>query len=86
MSGICDTCSLSKGCRKPIGGVDSCRRYVMRKESNYEKLFGTPERAARTLSITAKCFKPVTACRDCMYKSYCNTQCDYNALLELLGG
>ena len=49
MSGICDTCSLSKGCRKPIGGVDSCRRYVRAKESNYQRLFGTPERAARTL-------------------------------------
>lgn len=50
MSGICDTCSLSKECRKPIGGVDSCRRYIKRKESNYKKLFGTPERAARTLA------------------------------------
>ena len=50
MSGICDTCSLSKECRKPIGGVDSCRRYVRAKESNYQRLFGTPERAAQTLA------------------------------------
>ena len=52
--------------------------------TNYEKLFGTPERAARTLSVTSKCFEHATACRDCMYKSYCNTQCDYDALLEWL--
>ena len=49
MSRICDTCSLSNGCRKPIGGVSLCSHYVRAKESNYERLFGTPERAARTL-------------------------------------
>ena len=49
MSGICDTCKRNNDCLKPIGGVDSCRRYVRAKESNYERLFGTPERAARTL-------------------------------------
>lgn len=83
MSGICDTCSLSKGCRKPIGGVDSCRRYVRANESNYERLFGTPERAARTL---------VDSCND-DYDYGCggcpvvrvNCKCgDYDALLEWL--
>ena len=49
-------------------------------------LFGTPERAARTLSVTAKCFEHATACRDCMYESYCDTQCDYDALLGWLRG
>ena len=71
MSGICDTCSLSKGCRKPIGGVDSCRRYVRAEESNYEKLFGTPERAARTLELLyvelSDWCAVFSECRDCMF-------------------
>ena len=49
MSGICDTCKRNQDCRRPMDGMDSCRLYVSGKESNYEKLFGTPERAARTL-------------------------------------
>ena len=50
MSGICDTCKRSNVCRKPINGMDSCRLYLSAKESNYKKLFGTPERAARTMA------------------------------------
>lgn len=55
------------------------------KESNYEKLFGTPERAARTL---------VDSCND-DYDYGCggcpvervNCKCgDYNAILEWLRG
>ena len=49
MSGICDTCKRNQDCRRPMDGMDSCRLYVSGKESNYEKLVGTPERAARTL-------------------------------------
>ena len=82
MSGICDTCSLSKGCRKPIGGVDSCRRYVRAKESNYQRLFGTPERAAQLISD------------NCEYLDYCGhcliraANCDgkYLTVLEWLRG
>jgi hypothetical protein len=55
-------------------------------ESNYTRLFGTPERAARTISVTAKCFEPATACRECIYKGYCDTECDYGKLLEWLRG
>lgn len=54
--------------------------------TRYHELFGTPERAARTLATTARCLEPMTICRHCMYKSYCDTQCDYDSLLELLRG
>ena len=56
------------------------------RESRWHELFGTPERTARTLSVTANCFKHETACRNCMYESYCDTQCDYDTLLEWLRG
>ena len=85
MSGICDTCSLSKGCRKPIGGVDSCRRYVRAKESNYQRLFGTPERAAR--AIVDSCNDDYDyGCGGCPVARV-NCKCgDYDSLLEWLRG
>lgn len=55
MSGICDTCQRNQVCRRPMDGMDSCRLYVSGKESNYKKLFGTPERAARTLQYALDC-------------------------------
>ena len=55
-------------------------------ESNYEKLFGTPERAARTLSTIAICMGTQIACCDCEYKGLCDTQCNHYALLEWLRG
>ena len=85
MSGICDTCKRNNDCRKPIGGIESCRLYVSGKESNYSKLFGTPERAARTI---------VDSCND-DYDYGCggcpvarvNCKCgDYDTLLEWLLG
>lgn len=54
--------------------------------TRWHKLFGTPERAARTLSTTAKCFEPATTCRTCLYESYCDTQCEFEATLEFLRG
>lgn len=88
MSGICDTCKRNQVCRKPIGGMDSCRLYVSGKESNYEKLFGTPERAARTMAR----FSPL-ACSYCALESVCGDDqgkdcllCDHDALLEWLRG
>lgn len=72
------------------GNEHEVERLVYRLERNgksrWAELFGTPERAARTISTTAKCFDHEIACRDCMYESYCNTQCEYDALLEWLGG
>ena len=62
MSGICDTCKRSNVCRKPIGGVDSCRRYVRAKESNYQRLFGTPERAALTVLSLDYCCENCDEC------------------------
>lgn len=54
--------------------------------SNYETLFGTPERAARTLAR----FSPL-ACSYCALYSTCGDDqdkdcllCDYDALLEWL--
>ena len=54
MSGICDTCQRNQVCRKPMDGMDSCRLYVSGKESNYTRLFGTPERAMRTIAAIGK--------------------------------
>lgn len=89
MSGICDTCSLSKGCRKPIGGMESCGRYVRCKESNYEKLFGTPERAAKTVS--AMCSHGIWSCDGCPLfdegVEHCESELgDTPSLLEWLRG
>lgn len=93
MSGICDTCSLSKGCRKPIGGVDSCRRYVRAEESNYQRLFGTPEKAARTLECSCHLLYGLkvdgfVACVGCpVYDEDADVDdCCYDALLEWLKG
>ena len=92
MSGICDTCSLSKGCRKPIGGVDSCGRYVRAKESNYQRLFGTPKRAARTLiQSSIECHSDVSYCDRCPFYGVMTCpgnldEGDYDALLEWLRG
>ena len=32
-----------------LDGMDSCRLYLSGKESNYKKLFGTPEKVARMI-------------------------------------
>lgn len=53
-------------------------------ESNYEKLFGTPERAARTLQPDSM------SCKYCLLRDYCKDGIclidDYDALLEWLRG
>ena len=46
MASVCDACKRDK-CRVRMDGLKTCDMRVA--ESNYEKLFGTPERAARTL-------------------------------------
>lgn len=86
MSGICDTCKRNNDCRKPIGGMDSCRLYVSGKESNYSKLFGTPERAARTL---ARMCQGVNTCGTCPLfgadLNYCkNDYTDFASIAEWL--
>ena len=71
MSGICDTCKRNKECRKPMYGMDSCRLYLSGKESNYKRLFGTPERTVETLAAIMLMSRypcgenGVTDCGDC---------------------
>lgn len=62
MSGICDTCQRNQNCRRPMDGMDSCRLYVSGKESRYEKLFGTPERAAKTIADNCKYLSHCGSC------------------------
>lgn len=54
MSGICDTCKRNQVCRKPMDDMNSCRLYVSGKESNYSRLFGTPEKTAEYFAL--RCF------------------------------
>ena len=85
MSGICDTCQRNQSCRRPMDGMDSCRLYVSGKESRYEELFGTPERAAQTLRrFCADCF--CGDCATCGVPEWANYTRDYDALLEWLRG
>lgn len=85
MSGICDTCKRNNDCRKPIGGMDSCRLYVSGKESRYSRLFGTPERAARTFEdFCDKCDKG--ECNDCPLDKLTDFCIGYDSLLEWLRG
>jgi len=59
MSGICDTCQRLKrmGCGLAMDGLKICDLYE--HESNYERLFGTPEKAARTLRKNGKCIPDI---------------------------
>lgn len=49
MSGICDTCKIKSRCISPEGGLPACPLYEQDRNSRWLDLFGTPERAARTL-------------------------------------
>ena len=74
MTSVCDTCKRDK-CRVRMDGLRTCDMRVT--ESNWERLFGTPERAARTLERKfASCNGNV-----CIAPNV-----DYDALLEWLGG
>lgn len=90
MSGICDTCKR-KLCHAQGEELMYCGFYVG-GESNYEKLFGTPERAAETMAL--QCFGATSeACDTCAFR-----ECDgklrnsgayptvYEKLLEWLRG
>ena len=80
MSGICDTCRR-KPCPAEGEGLRRCD-FHEGGETCYEKLFGTPERAARTLAD------------NCEYLDYCGqcwvraANCDgkYSTVLEWLRG
>ena len=49
MSGICDTCKLKPRCISPANKVMKCSLYEQNRKDRWYELFGTPERAARTL-------------------------------------
>ena len=86
MSGICDTCRREH-CSARWDGMKSCDFYAG-GETRYERLLGTPERAARTLREIS-----VLHCEGCVVSAPCKTDCerpcllnDYDALLEWLRG
>ena len=80
MSGICDTCGR-EACHACIDGVMRCDFYIG-GETNYDRLFGTPERAAQLIVD------------NCEYLDYCGqcwiraANCDgkYSTVLEWLRG
>lgn len=80
MSGICDKC-ICKPCPAEGEGLRRCDLYKG-GETNWERLFGTPERAARTL-VNLNC--DGSGCDGC---SLGDIECNYgyDALLEWLRG
>ena len=94
MSGICDTCK--RECHAHTDGLKACDCH-MGGESRYSKLFGTPERAARTIAEYGKtiyacaecplCHDPIGA--TCEINGECpwvDEESGYDALLEWLMG
>lgn len=84
MSGICDTCQRLKriGCGQAMDNLKSCDMYE--HESNYDKLFSTPEKAARAIANACQ----YHGCFDCSYGCLADgAVCgcgDYDTLLEWL--
>lgn len=79
MSGICDTCHRDQ-CNLRMDGLKMCDLHEG-GETRYEQLFGTPERAARTLagiSCNGDCY----SCS--LYGAHCT--CDGASQLEWLRG
>lgn len=76
MSGICDTCKRTT-CEYRADDIAVCG--LPKTETNWERLFGTPERAAQTLA---------DICDDCDLCNGCPADCEshdcYDALLEWL--
>ena len=80
MSGICDTCRRIP-CNVTMDGLRHCDLYES-DETRYEKLFGTPERAARTLAENCSCGN----CGACPASTSVCECGHYDALLEWLRG
>lgn len=84
MSGICDKCKR-KPCPAEGEGLRYCDFYEG-GETRFEKLFGTPERAARTL------LESTSECHCCVIRDECDydldacVMYDRDALLEWLKG
>lgn len=83
MSGICDTCR--RKCHARTDELKTCDFYIG-GESNYTRLFGTPERVAKTLH------RGTLNCRECLIREQCaetpeDSKCMimyYDTLLEWL--
>ena len=93
MSGICDTCRREP-CPMRFDGCKTCDFYEG-GETRYEQLFGTPERAARTLTNICQFAHGGELCDRC--QCYLFGDCDkmlrlksersiYDAQLEWLRG
>ena len=82
MSGICDTCKLKPRCISPANKVMKCSLYEQNRKDRWYELFGTPERAARTL--VDNCDK-VHFCEGCPADTGIH-DCTYDALLDWLRG
>lgn len=83
MSGICDTCRCEH-CHTVVDNITSCDFYVGGK-TRWHDLFGTPERAARTLENGS----PLCDWCDTNACEKRGGECslfDYDALLEWLNG
>lgn len=90
MSGICDICITADTCEIRRDGRKLCAAYE--RNSNYNRLFGTPERAARTmeefeLDQISWC-RGTDCCEKCPYEFDRYGCClpDGFSLLEWLGG
>jgi len=59
MSGICDTCRRTT-CEYRADDIAVCG--LPKTETNWERLFGTPERAARTMARMCMCAEHCEAC------------------------
>ena len=82
MSGICDKCKRET-CRMKWDGLEYCGLYE-RGETRYERLFGTPERAARTLESIPCGNSPCSECP--IFEPCLKWRTKSNALLEWLRG
>ena len=91
MSGICDTC-MRKSCPAECEGLRRCDFYKG-GETRYERLFGTPERAARTMIDKQLTYDVLDQCDECPHQTdecfepsgKCAMQ-EHDALLEWLRG
>lgn len=88
MNGTCATCAKHDTCFYSSEKVLDCIRHEPKSETNYERLFGTPELAARTLTHNAP-----STCDECVLIDMCEigmpAKCmldDCDALLEWLKG
>ncbi len=61
---ICETCAREK-CNARMDGLMSCGMHVSR-ETNWQRFFGTPEKAAMTLNLDDM------SCKYCLFSNYCD--------------